>query len=177
MLKKTCRRMVYYALFTAILFVQEQLLSFLPNIQLTIFLLVLYTKVFGCLPTLGIIMIHVGLDCIINGSIAPFVMIPMGIGYACIPIFIHFFLKNTNKPLFLALYGILSAILYSLCFTFTNALFLDISIKNYIVADIPFVLLLCASSFLSILWLYAPCYQLLQKRLPAYMLKKEVDYL
>ncbi|MCM1260957.1 MAG: hypothetical protein NC182_07505 [Prevotella sp.] len=177
MLKRTCRQMVYYALFTAILFVQEQLLGFLPNIQFTIFLLVLYAKVFGCLPTLGIIMIHVGLDCIINGSIAPFVVIPMGIGYAFIPIFIHFFLKNTNKPLFLALYGILSSILYSLCFTITNALFLDISIKHYILADIPFVLLLCASSFLSILWLYAPCYQLLLHLLPADICKKERESL
>lgn len=172
MLKRTCRQMVYYALFTAIIFVQEQLFSFLPNIQLTIFLFVLYAKVLGCLPTLGIAIIHVGLDCIINGSIAPFVVIPMAVGYVCIPILIHFFLKNTNKPLFLALYGVFSAILYSLCFTITNALCLDISIQSYILADIPFVLLLCASSFLSILWLYAPCYQLLQRLLPVYLFKK-----
>ena len=34
------------AAFAAILFIQEQALSFLPNIQLTVFLLVLYSKVF-----------------------------------------------------------------------------------------------------------------------------------
>ena len=32
------------AILAAILFVQEQALSFLPNIQLTVFLLVLYSK-------------------------------------------------------------------------------------------------------------------------------------
>lgn len=177
MLKQKCRQIVYCALFAAILFVQEQLLSFLPNIQLTIFLIVLYAKVLGCMPTLCILVIHVGLDCLLNGSFTPLVMIPMLIGYMLIPINIHLFFKNVKNPLFLASFGILSAILYSLCFTVTNAIFLDISIKHYILSDIPFVLLLCASSFLSILWLYIPCYQLLKKLLPAYMCKKEGESL
>ena len=39
------------AVFSAILFVQELSLSFIPNIQLTVFLLVLYSKVFGLKKT------------------------------------------------------------------------------------------------------------------------------
>lgn len=177
MLKQKCRQIVYCALFAAILFVQEQLLGFLPNIQLTIFLIVLYAKVLGCVPTIVILFIHVGLDCLLNGSFTPLVMIPMLIGYMLIPINIHLFFKNVKKPLFLALFGVLSAILYSLCFTITNVLCLDISIAAYITSDIPFVLLLAASSFLSILWLYQPCYQLFIKILPISIRQKEADTL
>ena len=44
------------AVFSAILFVQELALSFIPNVQLTVFLLVLYSKVFGLKKTFIIIL-------------------------------------------------------------------------------------------------------------------------
>ena len=45
------------AILAAILFVQEQALSFLPNIQLTVFLLVLYSKTLKLWKVLLIIFI------------------------------------------------------------------------------------------------------------------------
>ena len=45
------------AIFAAILFAQEQVFSFLPNIQLTVFFLVLYSKVFGFKKTIIIVII------------------------------------------------------------------------------------------------------------------------
>ena len=56
------------AVFAAILFIQEQALSFLPNIQLTVFLLVLYSKVFKLWKVLVMIFIHVLLDNLFMGS-------------------------------------------------------------------------------------------------------------
>ena len=46
------------AILAAILFVQEQALSFLPNIQLTVFLLVLYSKTLKLWKVLLIIFIQ-----------------------------------------------------------------------------------------------------------------------
>ena len=67
------------AIFAAILFVQEQLLTFLPNVQLTVFLIVLYSKVFGLSKTLIIILIHTILDNILMSSFSlyyfPFMLI------------------------------------------------------------------------------------------------------
>ena len=57
------------AIFSVILFVQEQLFSFIPNVQLTVFLLVLYSKVLGFKKTALIILIHTILDNLINGSL------------------------------------------------------------------------------------------------------------
>ena len=38
------RSITLIALFTALIFIQEQLLSFIPNIQLTFFLIILFSK-------------------------------------------------------------------------------------------------------------------------------------
>lgn len=161
--KLTIRKMIVYAILTAILFVQEQVLSFLPNIQLTVFLIVVYTKVLGGIPTIIITIIHIFLDCILNGGLSPLIFIPMCIGWMIIPITLGTFFKNVENPLILALFGILYSICYSICFTITNCLFLKINVKAYILADIPFVILLSMSSFVSILVLYQPTSMILKK--------------
>ena len=56
------KRLVLLAFLSIILTVQEELLTFLPNIQLTVFLLVLYSKKLKCHETLLIITLHVLLD-------------------------------------------------------------------------------------------------------------------
>ena len=83
------------AFFSAILFVQEQLFSFLPNVQLTVFLIVLYSKVFGFTKTAIIILIHTLLDNIVMGSMNLYLalglaailsfVIAFGLGYVVIP--------------------------------------------------------------------------------------------
>lgn len=161
----TIQNIVVYAVFTAILFVQEQILSFLPNIQLTVFLIVVYTKVVGGIPTLIITVIHILLDCMLNGGMSPHILIPMCIGWLIIPITLGFLFKTVENPLILALFGILYSICYSMCFTLFNCLFLEMDIKAYIVSDIPFVILLSLSSFVSILLLYEPTTTFLKKYL------------
>ena len=55
------------ALLTVILFLQEQILSFIPNVQLTVFFFVLYSKKLDFVKTILIGMIYVILDNIIGG--------------------------------------------------------------------------------------------------------------
>ena len=68
MKKITIKDMVIIAVCTAILFVQEELLSFLPNIQFTVFLIVLYSKKLGFFKTSFIVIIHTILDNLFMGS-------------------------------------------------------------------------------------------------------------
>lgn len=161
--KFTIKKIAIYAILTTILFVQEQVLSFLPNIQLTVFLIVTYTKVLGVVPTIIITIVHVLLDCILSGSISPIITLPMLVGWLIIPITLGTLFKSVKNPLILALFGILYSICYSMCFTITNCIFLEVNIKTYVLADIPFVILLSMSSFISISLLYEPATTILKK--------------
>ena len=60
--KITVKDIALMAILTALLFVQEQLLSFIPNVQLTFLLIVLFSKKLGTIKTLIIITCHVLLD-------------------------------------------------------------------------------------------------------------------
>ncbi len=147
----------------AILFVQEQALTFLPNIQLTIFLLILFSKKLGLLKTLTIILIHVLLDNLIIGSISLVFTPFMYIGWALIPLTLCTIFKKVNEPIWLALLSILYACLYSWIYIIPNMIVYEYSVIAYLSGDIVFEVILAVSSFISVLWLYKPLSNLLDK--------------
>ena len=159
------RKITLFAILATILFIQEQLLSFLPNIQCTVLLIILYTKVLGIIPTSIIVTIHVLLDSIFNASLTPLISIPMLLGWLLIPITLGTIFKNAKKPLILALFSVLYSVCYSVFFLITKWLFLDVNIIAYLISDIPFIILLAGSSFISVLWLFTPLYNLLSNLL------------
>ena len=61
-IKLSVRDLTLIAVLTTVLFVSEQLLSFIPNVQLTVFLIVLYSKRVGFVKTSIVTIIHVLLD-------------------------------------------------------------------------------------------------------------------
>lgn len=144
------------ALLTVILFVQEEVLSFLPNIQLTILLIMLYSRCLGFYKTSIIVFVHVILDNLVMGSFNLVFMPFMFIGYLIIPLLLNTCFKKIEKPIILSFISILFAFLYCWIYLIPVALTLEISILDYLVADILFEGLLALSSFLSVLWLYEP---------------------
>ena len=60
---KSTKDIAIIAVMTTILFVQEQLLSGLPGIQLTVFLIILYSKKFGLGKASLIVILHVMFTC------------------------------------------------------------------------------------------------------------------
>ena len=151
------------AAFTAILFIQEQILTFLPNIQLTVFLLVLYSKVFGFTRTSVMIIIHVLLDNLLMGSLNVFYVPFMLIGWLIIPLVICTLCKKIDNSIILALLGIMFSFIYSWVYIIPNVLFYNINYLTYLATDILWELVLALSSFITILWLYKPCSKLLIK--------------
>lgn len=151
------------AFFTAILFVQEQLLTILPNVQLTVFLIVLYSKVFGLTKTLIIVLLHTILDNLIMGSFSIYYLPFMLIGWMIIPIIICLFFKKVDNAIVLAIIGTVCSFIYSWLFAIGQVLLTNVSLIAYLVSDITFEIVLALSSFLSILWLYKPCSKLLFK--------------
>ena len=142
---------------TAILFVQEQLLSFLPNIQLTIFLIVLYSKKLGLIRALLITIIHVLLDNLVVGSFALLYTPTMLISLSLIPILICTIFKKIEKTILLGLLGILFSLIYSWSFIIPNVIAYNMNPLAYFIADIPWEIILAASSFVSIWLLFNPC--------------------
>lgn len=154
--------LILIALFSAILFIQEEALTFLPNIQLTVFLIILYTKTLGFKKTTLIILIHVLLDNLVLGSFnivfTPF----MFLGWMLIPILLNTLFKNLNDHLSLAYFSILSSFLYSWIYIIPAVLILHVDVLAYLASDFIFEVLLAGSSFLSTLWLYNPLYKAMQ---------------
>lgn len=149
------------AFLTSILFVQEQILQFIPNIQLTIFLIILYAKKLKLKNTIIIILIHTILD---NIFYSTFHLIPiMFIGWMIIALGIYIFFKKIENPIILALYSIIGSLIYSSIFMIYNIITIKINFLSYIIADIPFTIILSISSFLSVMWLYQPLKQLMDK--------------
>ena len=142
------------AIFAALLFVLQMALSFLPNIQLTVLLLFIYSRVLGINKTLIIILIHVFLINLVWGSLNLIYTPSMFIGYAIIPIGLNTVFKKVNNIYVLSLLGFLFSLTYCWCFILPSILLTDISFIAYIIGDIYFELIMGVSSFISILWLY-----------------------
>ncbi len=144
---------------SGLLFVQEELLTLIPNIQFTFLLIMLYGAVLG--PKRGslIVLVHVLLDNLFMSSFTPTVMLPMLVGHE-ITMLIGYYLKNKN--LIVKSIGIaMSSIIYAFLFFVTTIYVYNINPIAYLVADIPFDIILISCNIICVLWLYKPIYKIL----------------
>ena len=159
----TTRDITLIAILTAILFVQEQVLSFIPNFQLTVFLLVLFSKKTGFVNTIIITAIHVLLDNLIMGSFN-FIYVPfMLIGWLIIPVLLNTIFKKVNSNILLAVLGVMFSFIYCWIYIIPNCIILQTDFFSYLIADLMWEILLASSSFITILLLYDPCSNVLDK--------------
>ena len=172
MRNKLVLKIVMTALLTAIIFVQEEALSFIPNVQLTVLLLVLYGAYCGPKWGTAIVILHVLLDNLYVGSLTPYVMLPMFIGWEAI-LLASYFVRKKNVYIKATVAG-LGALLYCWIFVFSSVLFYKVDMVAYIIADIPFEIILVVCSVITVLWLFNPLYKAL-KRKDVYELDKEKE--
>lgn len=150
------------AVMTSILFVQEQLLSSIPGVQLTIFLMVLYSKKFGFTKATIIIIVHVILDNLFNSSFSLMYTPTMLVGWMLIPLTICTIFKKVESSIILAILGIVYAFIYCWLYVIPNYLIMNIGPIEYIISDFVYELILAGCSFISILLLYKPCGKVLE---------------
>lgn len=153
------------ALFSAIIFVQEQLLSFIPNVQLTMLLVILYTRIFGIGKTTIIVLIHTTLDNLVNGSFSLVYTPAMFVGWEIAVIGTSTLLKKCNNSLAIGISSIIFSIFYSLMFFLTSLLFLEIDPIAYLISDIWFTLIFALSNFVIILWVLLPLEKVLKDKI------------
>ena len=154
---KYTKDLVLIALLTSILFLQEQLLSFIPNVQLTFFLIVLYSKKLGIVKSSLIILIYVIIDNLLSGSFSLLFIPFMLIGLLLIPLSLNTIFKKVNSNLYLAILGIMYSFIFSFINIIPGCIMFNLTFKEYLINDLYWEIILAINSFLTILLLYNAC--------------------
>lgn len=175
-MKKGIFDLVVIATFTGIIFSVEQVLSFLPNIQLTVFLFILYTKVLGFKKTIFIVILHTLMDNMYNGTLMAFMVIPMMIGWSLIPILLSTVFKKLESALSLSMFAFLFGFLYGMIFVPFATYTFGFPIWVYYLNDLPFEFLMALSGALSVGILYQPIYIIVSRELNHYELLESKRY-
>lgn len=149
--------MLMIASAVAIVFVQEQLLVFLPNIQFTVVLLILFSSVFTFKESVMLITAYVLLDSLYMGALSPFTVLPLWIGWMLIPISYHTILRRTKNEYTLAFFALVFGFVFGWVFIPFNMI--QTGIMNpmpYLIADLPFEGIMAGTGFLSVIWVFKP---------------------
>lgn len=148
------KKITLCSMYAVILFLQEQLLSFIPNVQFSFLIVIVLGATLGMKWGTLVVIIHVIADNLIWGSFVPYVVIPMFIGWE-ITLFLGF-LTRKSKTFIVILFGVIASLLYCWAFIPFNVIFLKVNFMTYFMADIPFEIILIISTILTLTWLYEP---------------------
>ena len=159
----TTKNLVLISVLSATIFALEQALIFLPNITLTVFLIILFSKCLDLKKSLLVILIYVLLDNLFMGTMNPIFLVFIFLGWSIIPITLHTIFKNINSSIALACLSLVYSLLYCLSFVIPTVLIYHIDPVVYLMNDVVFEIILMISSFVSVLWLYEPCYKVLKR--------------
>lgn len=144
---------------TTILVVQNILLSHIPYIQLTFFLIFLYGKILGIKKTAIIIFLFVLIINLILGFVIPIQLLIMYLGYMFGPVLLNTIFKKTNNPLYIAIICLFCSIIYILFLDFSWWLIYPSNINGLLIMlgqGLLFAIPVFISSFFSVLILFEP---------------------
>ena len=167
---KAIKDMALISICASILFVQQLALSFIPNVQFSTLLVLLYAKVLGFKKTTIIIFIHVLMINLLSplGPVIPLLIPAMIIAWILIPIISTTILRKVENTIHLAIFGLLFGFIYGWVFIPFVVFFLNVPFQPYLIMDIPFEIVMGISNFITILWLYEPLKKVLVRELEKY---------
>lgn len=151
------KRMLMIASSVAIIFVQEQALLFLPNVQFTVLLIILFSSVFTFKESTLMILVYVFLDSLYMGALNPFTVVPLVIAWMLIPIAYNSILRRSNNEFVLAIFALFFGFIFGWVFIPFNMI--QTGIMNplpYLIADLPFEAIMAGTGFLTVVWAYKP---------------------
>jgi energy-coupling factor transport system substrate-specific component len=156
----TIDRMMKISTMASIVVVLEKILEFLPNIQLTVVLLMAFIFFLSLPESLILVTIYTMLDILLGGI--SLYAIPMFIAWNLFAIIVFYAKGNVVK---LILIGIIFPIIYSFILGLPYIYMLNIDFKLYYLADLPFTGIFIVSNVVTISWLY----KMIVKQLSYYM--------
>ncbi len=156
---------IIISMFTAIVFTVEQAISFIPNIQLTVFFFILYTRLLGFRKTMIIVVLHTIADNIYMGTIMnPFIVTPMLIAWSLIPTLLSTIFKSFKGVISLTIFAFFFGFVYGWIFIPFTMYVWNIKFIPYLIADLPFEFAMAVSGALSVAILYEPMYLFLSQQ-------------
>lgn len=151
------KRLLMIAIAISITFVQEQMLLFLPNIQFTVLLILVFSSVFTLKESFIYIIGYVLLDSLYMGGFNLFYMVPMLLAWSLIPLIYHTILRKTDNEFSLAIFALAFGFIYGWMFIPFNMIQTGIdNFMLYLSADIIFEIVMAATGFVTVYWLYQP---------------------
>lgn len=154
------KKILLLSMYATILVVQDYLLSFIPNIQLSMLLVVLLASLFKWHEAIVVSTVYVLLDNLFFGGFGIYT-IPMLLSWYGVIVAVKLLKPDGNSSKKIALFSILFSVWYAIPFMMFSIFLYDLNLISYIVADIPFWILMGMSSYISIDLLYAKLYRFL----------------
>jgi hypothetical protein len=158
--------LTFTAMFLAVIVVLESLMSGIPNVQLTVPLMMVFGALFPKRLFLPFLISYVVIDnfsgLVLMGSLDPIIVAPMFLGWALLVYGSH---AIRNRPLYWQIgFAVLFAFVYGWVYVPAHMLRFGIStLWPYLVADFPFELMMAASNLVSVPLLYPLLTNLLKK--------------
>ena len=139
----------------AVLVSQEYVMSFIPQVSLTVVLIILYAKYLSYKELIPLIVAYVFIDNLLMGSLNLVYTIPMLISWPLLAIVAR---AIRNKPIYLSfIWGIVFSFMYGWIFIPFNMIMMsNFRVWAYLVADLPFEIAMAASSAATIWFFYEP---------------------
>lgn len=150
------KKMTMMAVLTTLLLVQEQALSFIPNVQFSTLLILLFASTFKLRESLIMLAVYVFIDSLYMGALNPFYMIPMYLGWATLPLVYHTLIKRFENVYLMATLALFGGFIYGVVFMPFAVVQTGVDPRVYLMADFPFQLVMAVSNFITVLWLYTP---------------------
>lgn len=139
----------------AILVIQEHFLILAPNIQLTVALLVVYATILPKHLLFILVLAYVVLDSVLMGSLNLLYFPPMLIAWFFL-VFIARLLRN-QLPIWTMLFAFFYGFIYG--WLFIPFAMIERGIRSfwpYLLADLPFEIIMAVNNFFTVLLLYNP---------------------
>ncbi len=158
------KKMIMISLSIAIVFTQEQLLVFLPNVQLTVLLILLFVSVYSFKESMILITGYVLLDSLYMGGLNPFYLIPMLLSWYLIPVSYHTIMRKTTNEVKLSIFAFAFGFVYGWVFIPFRMVQTGIDeLWPYLVADLPFEIIMATTGLLTVLWLFKPLHSTMEQ--------------
>jgi energy-coupling factor transport system substrate-specific component len=153
------------AMFLAVIVVLEMLMSSIPNVQLTVLLMMVYASTFPKRLFIPFVVAYVILDnftgIFLVGSFDPIIMIPMTVAWLIL-LYATKAISNT-KWIFIVLFATFFGFLYGWIYIPAHVIRFGITtLWPYFVADLPFEITMAISNLISVSILYKPLTTLLK---------------
>ncbi|MFA5037851.1 MAG: hypothetical protein WC479_11835 [Candidatus Izemoplasmatales bacterium] len=158
----TIRSITVSAMLLAVLIAQEYAFMALPNVQLTVVLIMVYAAVLPWATLLPLIAIYVLIDNLIMGSLSIMYFWPMLAAWMFLAVISKLLMQKDLwvqvgfASLFGFVYGWFFCVVYVILFGWAT-------LVPYLISDLPFEIIMAVNNFVTVLVIYFPIRKLLEK--------------